>query len=95
MLLIIYIPVTREEGGEVDERSGAEGGTTVGNRGRDGASRRELEREEDGERGGDLWYPRNCEPRSETLAARLFPKPCRRLKRLADLLPKRGGKMST
>lgn len=84
MLLIIYIPVTRER--ETNRQ---------GEGGRERTSRREVEREKDGEREGDLWYPRNGEPCSETLAPRLFPKPCRRLKRLADLLPKRGGKMST
>lgn len=85
MLLIIYIPVTRAR----ETNRQGEGG---GGRGRAGER---SKREKDGEREGDLWYPRNGEPCSETLAPRLFPKPCRRLKRLADLLPKRGGKMST
>jgi len=86
MLLIIYIPVTRARARarerESSRRSRVGGGNAI-----------------DGEQEGDLWYPRSrvletLRVLSLSLSLSL-PGPCRRLKRLADLLPKRGGKMST
>jgi hypothetical protein len=104
MLLIIYIPVTRVR--ENGRRSRVGGGNAI-----DGEQEGDLWYPRSGEPRAletlrvllctlavsfpPSFAPSFSAPFSLSLSLSLSLGPCRRLKRLADLLPKRGGKMST